>query len=133
MSCSCSFARGVSRWFTPLACGPGSPQLSKFYMDMTSKLFTFTFTCNQKALCAEVSTLRVLSAESAGPAAMPTSSRQESVHSNLCKSQGCHFSAVDAHRLADLRSGNRSTADTMYSQAPRTCAHTGRFFSATKM
>ena len=30
---------------TPLACGPGSPELSKSYMDMASKLFTFTFTC----------------------------------------------------------------------------------------
>ena len=30
-----------------LACGPGSPELSKSYMDMASKLFifTFTFTC----------------------------------------------------------------------------------------
>ena len=28
----------------PLACGPGSPELSKSYMDMGSKLFTFTFT-----------------------------------------------------------------------------------------
>ena len=27
----------------PLACGPGSPELSKSYMDMASKLFTFTF------------------------------------------------------------------------------------------
>ena len=37
--------RGVSRWFfTPLACGPGYPDLSKSYMDMASKLFTFTFT-----------------------------------------------------------------------------------------
>ena len=27
-----------------LACGPGSPELSKSYMDMASKLFTFTFT-----------------------------------------------------------------------------------------
>ena len=40
----CSFLRGVSRWFTPLACCPGSPQLSMSYMDMASKLFTFTFT-----------------------------------------------------------------------------------------
>ena len=40
----CSCLRGVSRWFTPLACGPGSPELSKSYMDMASKLFTFTFT-----------------------------------------------------------------------------------------
>ena len=42
----CSCLRGVSRWFTPLACGPGSPQSSKSYMDMASKLFTFTFTCS---------------------------------------------------------------------------------------
>ena len=28
----------------PLACGPGYPELSKSYMDMASKLFTFTFT-----------------------------------------------------------------------------------------
>ena len=27
-----------------MACGPGSPELSKSYMDMASKLFTFTFT-----------------------------------------------------------------------------------------
>ena len=27
-------------WFTPLACGPGSPELSKSYMDIASKLFT---------------------------------------------------------------------------------------------
>ena len=26
------------------SCGPGSPELSKSYMDMASKLFTFTFT-----------------------------------------------------------------------------------------
>ena len=25
-------------------CGPGYPELSKSYMDMASKLFTFTFT-----------------------------------------------------------------------------------------
>ena len=31
------------RWFTPLACGPGSPELSKSYMDMASKLFTFIY------------------------------------------------------------------------------------------
>ena len=37
----CSCLRGVSRWFTPLACGPGHPELSKSYMDMASKLFTF--------------------------------------------------------------------------------------------
>ena len=40
----CSCLRGVSRWFSPLACGPGYPELSKSYMDMASKLFTFTFT-----------------------------------------------------------------------------------------
>ena len=34
---------GVSRWFTPLACGPGSPELSKSNMDMASKFYTFTF------------------------------------------------------------------------------------------
>ena len=39
----CSCLRGVSRWFTPLACGPGYPELSKSYMDMASKLFTFTY------------------------------------------------------------------------------------------
>ena len=33
-----------TRWFTPLACGPGSPELSKSNLDMASKLFTFTFT-----------------------------------------------------------------------------------------
>ena len=37
-------SEGVSRWFTPLACGPGHTELSKSYMDMASKLFTFTFT-----------------------------------------------------------------------------------------
>ena len=36
--------RGVSRWFTPLACGPAHPALSKSYMDMAGKPFTFTFT-----------------------------------------------------------------------------------------
>ena len=29
----------------PLACGPGSPELPKSYMDMASKLFSFTSTC----------------------------------------------------------------------------------------
>ena len=43
MSCV-QLSGGVSRWFTPLACGPGHPELSKSYMDMASKLFTFTFT-----------------------------------------------------------------------------------------
>ena len=37
-------SEGVSRWFTPSACGPGSPELSKSDSDMASKLFTFTFT-----------------------------------------------------------------------------------------
>ena len=27
-----------------MACGPGHPELSKSYMDMASKLFTYTFT-----------------------------------------------------------------------------------------
>ena len=27
-----------------MACSPGYPELSKSYMDMASKLFTFTFT-----------------------------------------------------------------------------------------
>ena len=36
----CNCLRGVSRWFTPLACGPGSPELSKSNLDMASKLFT---------------------------------------------------------------------------------------------
>ena len=27
-----------------MACGPGHPELSKSYMDMAIKLFTFTFT-----------------------------------------------------------------------------------------
>ena len=40
----CSCLRGVSMWFTPLPCGPGYPELSKSYMDMASKLLTFTFT-----------------------------------------------------------------------------------------
>ena len=54
----CSCLRGVSRWFTPLACGPGYPELSKSYMDMASKLFTFTLhlqvqhTCHACAMCA---------------------------------------------------------------------------------
>ena len=37
--------RGLAcRIQTHTACGPGSPELSKSYMDMASKLFTFTFT-----------------------------------------------------------------------------------------
>ena len=50
----CSCLRGVSRWFTPLACGPGSPELSKSYMDMASKLFTFTFTPPHIMTCPDV-------------------------------------------------------------------------------
>ena len=37
-------SEGGFQVFTPLACDPGSPELSKSYMDMASKLFTFTFT-----------------------------------------------------------------------------------------
>ena len=43
-------SEGVSRWFTPLACGPGSPELSKSYMDMARQLFTFTFTWTLRML-----------------------------------------------------------------------------------
>ena len=43
MSCV-QLSEGVSRWFTPSACSPGHLELSKSYMDMASKLFTFTFT-----------------------------------------------------------------------------------------
>ena len=32
----------ISGRFTPLACGPSSPELSKSKSDMASKLFTFT-------------------------------------------------------------------------------------------
>ena len=32
-----SCLRGVSGWIIPLACGPGSPELSKSYMDMACK------------------------------------------------------------------------------------------------
>ena len=32
---------GVSRWSTPLACGPSSPELSKSYSDMANKQFTY--------------------------------------------------------------------------------------------
>ena len=49
MSCSC--LRGVSRWFTPSACGPGHPELSKSCMDMARNLFTFTFTCGYSLAC----------------------------------------------------------------------------------
>ena len=38
MSCvQLSDLRGVSTWFTPSACAPGRPELSKSYMDMASK------------------------------------------------------------------------------------------------
>ena len=43
--------RGVFRWFTPLTCGPGYPELSQSYLDMARNcelLFTSTFytTCD---------------------------------------------------------------------------------------
>ena len=71
----CSCLRGVSRWFTPLACGPGHPELSKSYMDMASKLFTFTFTCVHRALCMVVMLhlSRLLLQRSACNRPMPTS------------------------------------------------------------
>ena len=34
-------SEGGSRWFTPLACGPTSPELSKSASDMASKLLMF--------------------------------------------------------------------------------------------
>ena len=40
---------GGSRWLTPLACGPGSPQLSKSYSDMASRLLALTFTCTNNS------------------------------------------------------------------------------------
>ena len=33
----------VHPWFTPSACGPGSPELSKSDSDMACKLFSFKF------------------------------------------------------------------------------------------
>ena len=42
--------RGISRWFTPSACGPGSPELSKYDSVMACKLFTFTFIADNNAL-----------------------------------------------------------------------------------
>ena len=39
-----------------MACGPGSPELSKSYMDMASKLFTFTFTFT--SMCSAMLTRR---------------------------------------------------------------------------
>ena len=44
MCVMCSCLRGFSKWLYPLACGPGSPELSESYTDMASELFTFTFT-----------------------------------------------------------------------------------------
>ena len=40
----------------PLACGPGHPEWAKSYMDMASKLFTFTFTCMWSMCAAPVAT-----------------------------------------------------------------------------
>ena len=37
-----SCLKGVSRWFTPLTCRPGHPELSKSYLDMANKVFTCT-------------------------------------------------------------------------------------------
>ena len=54
MSCV-QLCEGVSRWFTPSACGPGHPELSKSYMDMAGTLFTFTVTyvnVNMQCVCA---------------------------------------------------------------------------------
>ena len=42
---------GFSGWFTPSACGPGHPELSQSYMDMASKLFTFTSSVQQHVSC----------------------------------------------------------------------------------
>ena len=44
-------SEGVSRWFTPLACGPGSPESSKSESDVASKLFTFTITSIHYLMC----------------------------------------------------------------------------------
>ena len=46
----CSCLRGFPGDVPPLACGSGSPELSKSFIDMASKSFTFTFTSqgNQK-------------------------------------------------------------------------------------
>ena len=41
------FSEGRVQVVYPLACGPGSPELSKSYMDMASKLFTFTSTSHR--------------------------------------------------------------------------------------
>lgn len=39
MTCSC--LRGVSKWFTPLPCSAGSPELSESCLDVASKLFSY--------------------------------------------------------------------------------------------
>ena len=44
-------SKGGFQGVYPLACGPGSPELSKSYMDMASKLFTFTFTAGPTEGC----------------------------------------------------------------------------------
>lgn len=46
---TCSFQRWFSRWVTPLASGPSSPESSNLmsYSDMACKLHTFTFTFTQ--------------------------------------------------------------------------------------
>ena len=43
MSCI-SFLAGTSRWSAPLACGPGSPELSKPYSQRPAMVKIFTFT-----------------------------------------------------------------------------------------
>ena len=53
MSCV-QLSEGGFQVVYPLARGPGSPELSKSYMDMASKLFAFTFkfTCVRHRLAA---------------------------------------------------------------------------------
>ena len=53
----CCCLRGVSRWFTPLACGPGSPELSKSYMDVASTLFALFTSLDRVALTPAMGTL----------------------------------------------------------------------------
>ena len=38
MSCV-QLSEGVSRWFTPLACGPGRPELSRSCMDIVNSSY----------------------------------------------------------------------------------------------
>ena len=40
----CIWMRGLPRWFTPVACGPGSPGSSECNSDMAGKVFTVTIT-----------------------------------------------------------------------------------------